>query len=187
MNPLETVLHDLSEITDAQIDHCRLNFPSPEDGEEAICVITDREVFRMWALTLEYERRAALAVHAAKFDAYTPEHVTKLLVEAGHWHMLRDITKAAGWFMVKELGGQKAWESPSVAIRSGFVLVVAGSDTKPLEDMVNRIKEAVSHLMEQAEDDPEPEDDPAQRARTNARVLMRKAGINTGPNKRKPH
>jgi hypothetical protein len=185
MNPLETVLHDLSEITDAQIEHCRLNLPAPEDGEEAICVIDDREVFRMWALTLEYERRAALAVHAAKFDAQTSEHVTKLLIEAGRWHMLRDITKAAGWFMAKELGGQKAWESHSVAIRSGFVLVVADSDDKRLEEMVSKIKEAISHLMVQADEDPEPEDGDGVRQR--ARELMKKAGIDIRANKRKPH
>lgn len=120
---LTLLLADLDRITEVEVDRAIMLFEPPAEGEEPLGVIEDPLTRRIWALGLEYQRRAQLAHHAANFDAADKEQRRAMQNDYRRWDALSDLTRELAWLEMRNRIGAKAWEAEGFGLRAGFVLV----------------------------------------------------------------
>lgn len=121
---LVEIFNAVAAVTPEQIDRVRCSLCPIDDDDELIMVIDDLEAQRLWALALDYERKAKLAAHAYRYDANSEDEKTQLAGQANRLHAMEHFVREMAWRRMEDVAGSPLLDrGRTVGLCENFSLV----------------------------------------------------------------
>jgi hypothetical protein len=155
-DPFRTDSCGFADLTSVHLERALTNFAPVEAKETVLCTITGESPRHLWALGLEYKRRASLALHAYTFDAGDQSGRDHLRAEGQRWAALAEVAQEAAWVEVRDEAGEQAWRSDSIGLREGFVLVATPPDQPSVNEMQIPVPPILQRMMQRMFEGSEP-------------------------------
>jgi len=131
LNTLIEIEAALGEVTEAEVGRAEMHLDAIGKGETSLGTIHDPDAHRMWATAEKFQRIEAEGLIKLKFEVDTLDDQTRLASESARAHSMESLCRDIFWIMARDAIGQDAWNSSSIGVRSGWVLVTTTAPPNP--------------------------------------------------------